>query len=223
MSLALIGAVAATVAYAAEPNDDFITATGPLTAGQTFKASLETTNDVDFHFFYLPDTTQVSLTTINATKKRGGAADRGRTIVSSLLRARKGKLPLPAPDSAVTLAPGKRATVRITLLPGKYFIPVGRAASTAEPLPNADFRLRIGPIGSTTDSFEIFERRCLDAKRKLARIKSSTKRTAERLAKAQRNDAPAGKVRGLKAKLSSKRAKGDLARRAEKFACSIPA
>lgn len=220
---ALLGLlVAAPGAGAVEPNEDFATATGPLVAGTPFKASLETINDIDFQFFYLPETTQLSVTTINETTKRGGAADRGRTIVSSLLRGRKGKLPLPLAGTERTLAPGKRATVKISLVPGKYFIPIGRASNGATPEANVPFRIEIGPVGSTTSSFEIFERRCRDAQSKVSRIKSSKQRTAERLAKAKRGDAPDSKVRALEQKLRSKRAKIAEAQRLKRIVCSVP-
>ncbi len=40
------------------------------------------------------------MTTINAAKVRGGAEDRGRTIIYSVLfRGRKGKDPKPVPES----------------------------------------------------------------------------------------------------------------------------
>lgn len=219
---AALGIVTVAPAFAAEPNEDFATATGPLTAGQTFKASLETPTDLDFQFFYVPDQTTVSVTTINSAKKRGGAADRNRTIVSSVLRARKGKAPILDGASLTTVKPGKRATVELTLLPGKYFIPVGHAIYEAEPLPNVPFRLQIGPLGSTTDSYEIFESRCRAAQRRVDRIRSSIKRTSKRIARAKRNDAPASKIVKLKLKLRDKRDKAGPAKKAEKFACSIP-
>ena len=84
------------------------------------------------------------------------------------------------------------------------------------------FRLRITPIGTTTDSYEIFESRCKAAKRKLDRNKSSIKRTIKRIAKAKKNDAPSGKIVKLKLKLKDKRAKAKPLKKAEKFACSIP-
>ena len=209
-------------AGAAEPNNDFLTATGPLTAGQTFKASLETADDADFQFFYLPETTSLTVTTINDAEKKSGAADRGRTIVSSLLRARKGKLPEPIVGSGVTVKPGKRDSFSLSLLPGKYFIPVGHAQTTSPALPNTPFRLKIGPVGSTTDSFEIFEARCRANQRKRDRIQTSIKRTKKHLSKAKKNDAKAKKIVKLKLKLRDKRAKSKVTKKAEKFACSIP-
>lgn len=207
---------------AAEPNNDFATATGPLTAGQTFKASLETIDDSDFQFFYLPDTTSLTVTTINDGEAKGGAATRGRTIVSSLLRARKGKLPEPIGGSGLTIKPGTRDSFSLSLLPGKYYIPVGHATTTSPALANIPFRLQIGPVGSTTSSFEIFESRCRAQQRKLDRIKSGIKRTKKHLSKAKKNDAKSQKIVKLKLKLRDKRANSKVTKKAEKFACSIP-
>ena len=222
LSMSIIGLAAVPIAGADEPNDDVATAEGPLTAGKTFRASLEATTDVDYQFFYLPDSTRVSVTTVNAAKKGTKAEDRGRTVVSFLLRGRKGKAPAGVTDSGQELKPGQKGTVKVDLLPGKYFVPVQRAESSAAPRPDVPFRLRIGPVGSTTDSYEIFEQRCADAKRRVDRVKSSIKRTIKRIAKAKRNDAPTGKVVKLKLKLKDKRAKAKPLKKAEKFACSIP-
>ena len=158
--------------------------------------------------FYLPDTTTVTVTTSNTTEKRGGAADRGRTIVSSLLRARKGKLPEPIVSTGRTVKPGDKASFTLSLLPGKYFIPVGRVSSTSPPLPNVPFKLQIGPVGSTTDSHEIFDARCAAAKRQLARVKSaasgSRRSTSPRRSTTARSRAEIVK---LKTRLQTKRAK----------------
>jgi hypothetical protein len=215
--------IAPQAAGAAEPNNTFDTATGPLTAGKVFKANLETIDDADFQFFYLPDTTTVTITTSNITEKRGGAADRGRTIISSLLRARKGKLPEPIVDSGRTVKPGEKASFTLALLPGKYFIPVGRLTSTAEQLPNVPFKLQIGPVGSTTDSHEIFDARCHAAKRELSRVKTSVRKSKKHLAKAKHNGAKASKIVKLKDRLRGKRNKAHSVKKAEKFVCSIPA
>ena len=208
-------------AGAAEPNEGFATATGPLTAGQTFKASIETVNDADFQFFYLPDATQLAVTTFNDAKPNGKAANRGRTIVSSLLRARKGKLPVAIPATTRTLKPGQKGRVKISVPPGKYFIPIGHSPSANNPLPNIPFRIQIGPVGSTTDSYEIFARRCNDAHRAVMRAKDSKKNVAKRLAKAKRKDKDA-KVRDLRAKLAAKRLKVKDAQRLKRIVCSVP-
>ena len=210
-------------AGAAEPNDDFATATGPLTAGEVYKSNLETVDDVDVQFFYLPDPTRISVTTINATRIRGGAEDRGRTIASAMLRARKGKNPRLVQESGTeALRPGERDKVTLDLLPGKYFIPVVRVDSGVEQQPKIPFRLEIGPVGSTTDSYEIFAARCHTEQRRVARISESIRHAKRRLAKAKDNDARAHKIVHLKDKLRAKREKAREIKKSKRFACSIP-
>lgn len=206
-------------AQAAEPNDTFETAAGPLTAGTNYKPALTTINDADFFYFYIPNTVQASVTTANLAKPTKGPS--GKTIVTSLLRGRKGKLPLPLADTARVLRPGKSATVSITLVPGKYFIPVGHDSTATEPAANVPYRLQIGPVGSTTNSFEIFARRCSDTKRKVSRFKTSKKNAAKRLAKAKRHHS-SKKVHKLQEKVRSKRTKIREAQRVKRIVCSVP-
>ena len=220
-ALSALGAtlVLAPAANAAEPNNDFATATGPLTAGQAFNASLETADDADFQFFYIPDTATVTVTVKNTTAKKNATG--GRTLVASLLQARKGKLPLPLADSERTLSPQETGKVKLTLVPGKYFIPIGHASST-NAADNVPFRIQITPAGTTTDSFEIFARRCNDAHRSVARTKKSKKNVAKRLQQAKKHHASYHKVSKLNAKLRSKRAKIKEAQRIKRIVCSVP-
>lgn len=223
VAFAAAALIAPAATGAAEPNNDFVTATGPLTAGQVFKAGLETATDSDFQFFYLPDTTSVTVTTSNEAEKKGGAADRGRTIISGIFEARKGKPPLPLANTGVTVKPQAKDSVTISLLPGKYFIPVLHAETTSPPLGTVPFHLQIGPVGSTTDSHEIFEARCAAAKRELSRVKTSIKKSQKHLAKAKKNGAKSNKIVKLKLRLRTKRDKAHSVKKAEKFVCSIPA
>ena len=121
------------------------------------------------------------------------------------------------------MKPQKKDSVTISLLPGKYFIPVVHATSTSPPLGNVPFHLQIGPVGSTTDSHEIFEARCAAAKRHHNRIQTSIKKTKKHLSKAKKNDAKAKKIVKLKLRLRAKRDKAHTVKKAEKFVCSIPA
>jgi hypothetical protein len=219
----LLGAIGATLvlapaAKAAEPNNDFATATGPLTAGPAFNASLETADDADFQFFYIPDVATVTVTVKNTTAKKNATG--GRTILASVLQARKGKLPLPLADTRRVLSPQETAKIKLTLVPGKYFVPIGHA-SVDKGAANVPFRIQISPAGTTTDSYEIFERRCKDAFQKVTQYKSSKKQVAKRLAKAKK----AGKdrkVRQLRNKLETKREKVAEAQRIKRFVCSVP-
>ncbi len=42
-----------------EPNDSFNTAAGPIMSGGPISATIETENDEDYYFFYLPQRTQL--------------------------------------------------------------------------------------------------------------------------------------------------------------------
>jgi hypothetical protein len=209
----------APAAGAAEPNNDFATATGPLTAGQPFKASLETADDSDFQFFYIPDTATVTVTVTNNTPQKDATG--GRTILASVLQARKGKLPLPLADTQRKIAPTDKGKIKLTLVPGKYFVPIGHA-STTNPAADVPFTIQINPAGTTTDSYELFARRCNDAHRMVERTKQSKKNIAERLKKAKKNDASYNKVSKLAVKLREKRAKVKEAQRIKRIVCSVP-
>ncbi len=210
--------VLAPAAQAAEPNNDFATATGPLTAGQPFNAALETADDADFQFFYLPDTATVTVTVKNRTAKKNATG--GRTLVASLLQARKGKLPLALAGTGRVVSPQETEKIEMTLVPGKYFIPIGHS-NAENAAANVPFRIQITPAGTTTDSYEIFARRCKDSLREVAQFKRSKKNVAKRVAKAKK----AGKdrkARALQAKLRSKRAKVREAQRIKRIVCSVP-
>ena len=220
-AIAALGAtlVLAPAANAAEPNNDFATATGPLTAGQPFNASLETADDVDFQFFYVPDTATVTVTVRNTTAKKNATG--GRTLSELLLQARKGKDPLPLADTGRIVSPQESAKTKLTLVPGKYFVAVAHS-NPEKAAADVPFRIQIAPAGTTTDSYEIFARRCNDAHRVVARTKKSKKNVAKRLRKAKKNDASYHKVSELTAKLRSKRAKIKEAQRVKRIVCSVP-
>ena len=220
-ALCALGAtfVLAPVANATEPNNDFATATGPLTAGQVFKSSLETADDTDIQFFYVPDTATVTVTVTNATAKKNATG--GRTIGTGIYQARKGKDPRLLDNSARRISPQKKGKVKTTLVPGKYFVTVAHA-SAENGAANVPFRIQINPAGTTTDSYEIFARRCNDAYRSVARMKKSKKNVAKRLKKAKKNGASYHKVSELTAKLRSKRAKIKEGQRIKRIVCSVP-
>lgn len=223
---ALLGAVGATAAafllapaaQAVEPNDDFATATGPLTAGLALNASLETAEDADFQFFYIPDGATVTVKVKNRTTKKNATG--GRTLVASLLQARKGKLPLPLAGTRRVISPQGVARIKRTLVPGKYFVPIGHSAPE-KAAANVPFRIQIFPAGTTTDSYEIFAHRCRDALRKVRQFKRSKQHVVKRIAKARRKGKDR-KVLQLRAKLRLKRGKIGEAQRIRRIVCSIP-
>jgi hypothetical protein len=218
-AIAAVVAVGTGVALAAEPNDTPATASGPLTAGKAFNGSLETINDADWEFFYLPDTAQVTVTVKNTAKSEGKTPNRRRAIASTLFQARKGKPMVAIPNTTAKLRPGQQDKSKVTLAPGKYLIPVVHGASN--PLADIPFRIQIAPPGSTTDSYEIFARRCAAAIARVHRVHRSKKHLAKRLARAKRKGKDA-KVEKLSAKLDAKRRKAKVVQRAKRVACSVP-
>lgn len=70
--LALCLASAAGAQTEAEPNDDFETATGPLTAGVTYSGVLTDDTDVDVYFFYVTGASSPTHFTISDPTVDGG-------------------------------------------------------------------------------------------------------------------------------------------------------
>ena len=119
-ALASASTLAPTAAVAAvpyEPNDSVLSAAGPLLAGQTYGAALETPGDRDFFYFHVtsPRPAKVSLTARNVG---------GGTVSSGLNAAIVDSIDNPIDAFAYALATGKEATGDVSLAPGKYFVEV---------------------------------------------------------------------------------------------------
>jgi hypothetical protein len=225
-ALARVAAVAAGAttifagaAIAAEPNNTPATATGPLTAGKAFQGSLETINDADFQFFYIPDTAQVTITVTNLAKPGEKGANRRRAIASAVIFTRKRQKPVGIAGASAKLRPGQKATAKVTLGPGKYLLPIAHAAQ--DPLADIPFRIKIGPAGTTTDSYEIFARRCAAAVARVHRVHRSKQHLAKRLRRAKRKGHDA-KADRLEEKLDAKRDLAKVVQRNKRIACSVP-
>lgn len=105
-----------------EPNDTLLTAAGPLAASTTYMAGIETSNDVDYYYFYVtgPSTSQVSITLTLLTSTEsylgvGGAiADaHGNELTGTHAYGQAGSF----------------GTASISLNPGKYYFRVSGAKS----------------------------------------------------------------------------------------------
>jgi hypothetical protein len=125
--LALAPIFAPRVAVAAgpyEPNDSVLSAAGPLLAGQTYAAGLETPGDRDFFYFYVTSTrpSQVALTLRNLG---GGTPSSGvnAAIVDSLAN--------PIDAFAYAIGNGGEASGTIALKPQKYFVEVDSIEGSA--------------------------------------------------------------------------------------------
>lgn len=208
-------------AVAAEPNNSPATASGPLTAGKTFRATLGTADDIDWHYFYVPYAARMSVRLTNAAEPGGKASNRRRALSAAVFHVSKGKPLRLVANSEARVRPGKNERVQIDLVPGKYLLPVLHADNGADPLPDVPFRLLVGPPGTTTNSHEIFARRCASAIQRVKRVHRSKVRLAKRVKKARRQDKEAKESR-LEDRLDAKRSLAKVVQRNKRIACSVP-
>ena len=108
-----------------EPNDSIFTAAGPLTINSTYKAGLETSNDVDFFYFYVtsPNTAQVQIT----MTALGGGVSEYPTLTAKLDNAHGDSL-----DYADDLSAPDFDTMSDTLRRGKYFVEVDQEGGNGQ-------------------------------------------------------------------------------------------
>jgi hypothetical protein len=225
ISAAALG-VSAPQALAAgeyEPNETYNTAAGPILSGGPISAGLETANDWDVYYFYVPQTTQLFFSVQNS-------GPHGEYICSYIERQYPSEVDdLYATDLSVE--GGSTASGAITLERGKYYFNV-RCGSTDE-IGNR-YSFTFTPAGVTT-TYEPFAQQCAaagppvqeasatlnDAKARLelAKAKLAAARAAHKPKKVQRLKA---KVAALKAEVKADQASYDNATAAQADACSVP-
>lgn len=111
LSVGLLASAQAEAAGEWEPNDSYIEAAGPLVAGTTYSGTLETSNDRDYFYFYLPQLTQLRFRLTNTSKAdvyicseiKHQYLDRVETVRDTYLNVDDGQ----SKNGAVTLDPGK--------------------------------------------------------------------------------------------------------------------
>ena len=73
VAAACLGALAFTSpAFAGEPNDTELTATGPMAPGQPLEGAIEVSGDVDYYFFYTPGPSQLTFSISNLSQSEDG-------------------------------------------------------------------------------------------------------------------------------------------------------
>jgi hypothetical protein len=136
--IAVGGAVADQPTY--EPNDTLPTAYGPLVSGK-YSAVTETTNDVDFFYFYVtaPSTAQVTMT----LRDFGGGKYEGSTYAEIEDSHGYGV----GSGDSVSAQTNNYGTTSVTLKPGKYYIEVRPGSNYGE-----NYTLEVsGTTGAFTD------------------------------------------------------------------------
>lgn len=176
----LLSCVVAPPASAAayEPNDSVSAAAGPLLAGQTYEAALDTSYDRDFFYFYVtsPDPTSVTITIRNL------GADADATAINAYLVDGLGT---PLSQLAYFLAPGGEASGEATLEAGRYFLEfsssTNRSEGTSYSVTGGGEAGAFGPYSAITSRCARGEAALRSAKRGLSRAQSKLQRAAARL------------------------------------------
>lgn len=218
-----LGAPQGALGQAYEPNDSFITGSGPLTAGITYSAGFETDNDEDYYFFYVPQRTQMFFT---LTATSGSDED---SLVCGIVVRQTLRDYSDVDGSSLRVYRGTSKTSSITLDRGKYFYNAH--------CPNAGetYTLRISPPGSTS-TYQPFAAACASAngtvepaRARLASAKRKLRSAKRKLSRARRRRARRSTVRALKRRVRKAERQVRSGRRAfnsanagVRRACSVP-
>jgi hypothetical protein len=229
LSIAIGAAIVAALAVAPsavvaagpfEPNDSYITATGPITAGTTYTGAYETSNDADYFYFYLPQLTQLQFGTTNSTSKE-------IYLCSHIDHQLPGEVDSVA-GSYLTVYGGESKTGAVTLERGKYYYVLDCPGTIGKA-----YSFSLSPAG-VTSTYEPFALACAAAHPAvvssvgvLAKAKKKLKAAKQRLA-AGRHWQPAhkrharAKIVELRDLVESSFGAFNAASENERSACSVP-
>lgn len=203
-----------------EPNDSYITATGPISAGTTYTGAFETSNDLDYFYFYVPQLTQLQFRTTNTTPKDTYICSRIVHQLPSELDSVDG--------GSLSVNDGESKTGAVTLEPGKYYYVIECPGAIGE-----TYSFSLGPAG-VTSTYEPFALACaaahpavVSSAGELAKAKAKLKSAKQRLAAGRRWRA--AHKRRVRAKIAELRklvetdfAAFSAATEREQAACSVP-
>jgi hypothetical protein len=219
LTLAALPAIA-SAAGEYEPNDSFITASGPITSGVLYKGTFETSNDIDYYFFYLPTLTQLQFQTTNTTPKNA-------YVCSEIVH----QLPSDTQymgGSSLSVDEGESESGAVTLEPGKYYFVLSCSGAIGE-----TYSFSLNPPG-VTSTYEPFAIACAAAHPPVvsaaeALQKARAKLSAAKLRlvnarrwKARRKQRLRVKIVELRRTVASSLATFNAATENERAACSVP-
>lgn len=203
-----------------EPNDSYISATGPISAGTTYSGALETSNDHDYFYFYLPQQTQLQFTTTNTTPDD--------TYICSEIDHQLPGYVTTVDDSELSINDGQSASGAVTLEPGKYYFIVGCPGAIGE-----TYTFSIGPAG-VTSTYEPFAIACAAAHAPVVTAGAELERTLAKIRHLKQNLAShrrwtsrhkrrvRGKIVALRTLFEQQQDAFDAVAANEKTACSVP-
>lgn len=220
LGLLCVCAPAAVATAPNEPNDSYISATGPISAGTTYSGALETSNDRDYFYFYLPRQTQLQFTTTNTTPKD--------TYICSQIYHQFPDYIAGVEDTSLTINDGQSASGAVTLEPGKYYFVVSCPGAIGE-----TYTFSLGPAG-VTSTYEPFAIACAAAHTPVATAGAELEKTLGKIRHLKQNLAShrrwnskrkrraRGKISALRTLFEQQQEAFDVAAANEKTACSVP-
>jgi hypothetical protein len=168
-----------------EPNDTTLSAAGPLTSGQSYRADMETVGDKDFFYFYVTSTD--AHVTVAVANLGGGSkpSDIDAKILDSYSTALGG---------SAFIGGGEARTVAVDLEPGKYFIEIAAHEGFGDA-----YELTPGGSPGAIGTYDQIGNRCAAAqsaasvaKRRLGRAVAKLQRTTARLRRSRYGTRAAG-------------------------------
>ena len=220
LGLLFVHAPAALAVAPYEPNDSYISATGPISAGPTYSGALETSNDHDYFYFYLPQQTQLQFTTTNTTPKD--------TYICSELYHQLPAYVETVDDTELVINDGESDSGAVTLEPGKYYFVVGCPGAIGE-----TYTFSLGPSG-VTSTYEPFALACAAAHTPVVAAGGELEKTLAKIRHLKQNLAAhrrwtyrhkhrvRNKISALRTLFEQQQDAFDAAAANEKTACSVP-
>ena len=132
-----VGIPSANASGEYEPNDSFNAAWGPIAAGHVYSGALETTNDEDYFYFYVPRQTQLQYSFSETDDKD--------TYLCAELYQQTATGPNSIYGSGLTVDSGETGYGAVTLSRGKYYFVVNCPGAIGEP-----YSFQLGPVGATS-------------------------------------------------------------------------
>ncbi len=194
----LLAAVAAAAETPYEPNDATLAAAGPLAAGQSYSATIESTGDRDFYFFYVtsPAAARVELTVQNL-----GGGDKASDLEATILDASSTPV-----ASQTFIRDGESRVVSAELGPQKYFVEVvaNEGSGDSYTLTPAGDEGAFGPFSLISGRCERASAAREKAERGLRRAKSKLQRATGRVRRS-RYARPKARLEARRAHSAAKR------------------
>ncbi len=220
VSLALLAAPAAAESPY-EPNDSLLSAAGPLVAGQTYDAALETSGDRDFYYFYA---TSAAAARAELTVRNLGGDSQLSSVNATIFDGSE----TPVTGQAF-IADGESRALTASLAPQKYYVEVSPGEGYGD-----SYSLTAGGDAGAFGPYETIAGRCAKASaaasaasRDLSRAKAKLLRATARVRRSRYAPAAARRRAGAAHSVAVKRvqAKRQALRGANRSLepwCSIP-